>query len=282
MCGIAGYVSSRQGFPRDALRGMAEAVAHRGPDDEGFLETTTRDGRYAFGMAHRRLSIIDLSTGHQPMGNEDGSVQIVYNGEVYNFQALREELIAAGHIFRTHSDTETIVHAYEQWGTDCVQRFRGMFAFAIWDAAREILFLVRDRFGKKPLFLCEMNGDLLFASEIKSILAVPGVSAAVDHDSVWDYLAYRYAPGPATMFKGIRKLNPGSWAIWEKGRLQEQCYYLPPDGLPRVKAPTLSDPVGAFLDVLDESVRVRMIADVPFGAFLSGGIDSSAVVGLMS
>jgi len=261
---------------------MADVLAHRGPDDSGFLETTTRDAGTRVGLAHRRLSIIDLSTGHQPLGNEDGTVQIVFNGEIYNFRDLREELIRAGHRFSTGSDTETIVHAYEQWGTDCLSHFRGMFAFAIWDAGRDRLFLARDRFGKKPLFLHERAGLLLFASEIKAILAFPGVQARIEPEALWDYFSYRYVPGPATLFAGIRKLAPGSYAVWEKGRLVECSYYVPPDRAPRHPGASVpDDPVGTFLRELEEAVRLRMVSDVPFGAFLSGGIDSSAVVGLM-
>lgn len=283
MCGIAGFVSSQTGFDLSAaLRTMATVIAHRGPDDEGFFETATQLGKHRVGLAHRRLSIIDMSTGHQPLGNEDGSIQIVFNGEIYNFQALRAELEAKGHRFATHSDTEAIVHAYEEWGDDCVTRFRGMFAFAIWDAPRQRLFLARDRFGKKPLFMMESGDSLLFASEIKSLLAFPGTSASVDTTAVWDYLAYRYVPAPATLFSGIRKLMPGSVAVWEKGSVTESCYYQPSDRLPLQEATSLDDPVGAFLEKLDEAVAIRMISDVPFGAFLSGGIDSSAIVGLMS
>jgi asparagine synthase (glutamine-hydrolysing) len=283
MCGIAGLVTpSGRLSIAGSLRSMARAIAHRGPDDEGFLEVQTRGALYEAGLAHRRLSIIDLSTGHQPMGNEDGSIQIVFNGEIYNFQDLRKELISLGHTFLTMSDTETIVHAYEQWGTDCVQRFRGMFAFAIWDAAKERLFLARDRFGKKPLFLYERDGTLLFASEIKSILAVPGVKTQANERAIIDYFEYRYVPGPATLFLGIRKLMPGSIAVWESGRLREQRYFLPPDRLAHKLSPLTSDVVDAFTRELDEAVRIRMISDVPFGAFLSGGIDSSAVVALMS
>lgn len=283
MCGIAGYVSRRREVDvARSLAEMAEAIAHRGPDDEGFLHATTAGGAWRIGLAHRRLSIIDLSTGHQPLGNEDGTIQIVFNGEIYNFQGLREELISRGHRFATRSDTETIVHAYEEWGEDCVPHFRGMFALALWDAPRQRLFLARDRFGKKPLFLCESKGDLLFASEIKSLLAWPGVRPEVDAAAAWDYLAYRYVPAPATLFGGIRKLMPGCYAVWEGGRLVERRYYRPPDGDPPQPAPLPADPVGAFMERLEEAVRIRMVADVPFGAFLSGGIDSSAVVALMS
>lgn len=283
MCGIAGYfVSQPFAIGDSALRDMANAIAHRGPDDEGYYETQTCDGSGRLGLAHRRLSIIDLSTGHQPLGNEDGTVQIVFNGEIYNFRELRDELISHGHSFRTHSDTETIVHAYEQWGDDCVKRFRGMFAFALWDARTERLFVARDRFGKKPLFLLDREGLLLFASEIKSILTFQSVHATVNREALRDYFAYRYVPGPETLFQGIRKLMPGCRAVWQNGRLTETRYYFPPDRTPLWSSVVAADPVGSFLRELEEAVRLRMVSDVPFGAFLSGGIDSSAVVGLMS
>ena len=282
MCGIAGYLSAQPRELGSSLRKMAAALAHRGPDDEGFFETLTRDGERRVGLAHRRLSIIDLSTGHQPMANADGSVQIVFNGEIYNFPSLRDELIAQGYAFRTRSDTETIVHAYEEWGPECVERFRGMFAFAIWDAKRERLLLARDRYGKKPLFLHQTRGLLLFASEIKAILEVPGVAREVDKGALWDYFAYRYVPAPATLFSGIRKLMPGSYLLCERGAVVERSYFVPDDGRPCAAAPAEGDAVSAFLGQLDEAVRVRLIADVPFGAFLSGGIDSSAIVAMMS
>jgi asparagine synthase (glutamine-hydrolysing) len=283
MCGIAGLaMTGESSEAKEALRRMTAVIAHRGPDDEGFFETVAVDGRFWIGLGHRRLSIIDLSTGHQPMGNEDGRVQVVFNGEIYNFQAIRKELIRRGHNLATASDTETIVHAYEEYGEACVDLFRGMFAFALWDGSRERLFLARDRFGKKPLFLHERNGVLLFASEVKSILAFPGVSTTVDRQAVWDYLAYRYVPGPATLFGGIRKLAPGSFAVWEKGKLREERYFNPPDQRPLRLNGLPEDPVGEFLSRFDEAVRIRMISDVPFGAFLSGGIDSSAVVGHMA
>ncbi|WP_215409724.1 asparagine synthase (glutamine-hydrolyzing) [Janthinobacterium sp. JC611] len=283
MCGIAGFIlpASVPG-QRDIMTAMGTAIAHRGPDDTGMLDVATDDAQYRVGLVHRRLSIIDLATGHQPLGNADGSVQVIFNGEIYNFQPLREQLIALGHTFKTASDTETIVHAYVQWGEECVRHFRGMFAFAIWDARHDRLFIARDPFGKKPLFLCEHAGGLLFASEIKSLLAVPGVAAQADEVAIWDYFAYRYVPGPATLFQGIRKLAPGSTLTWENGALREPVYFTPADSRPRVAAPLPADPVATFLDKLDESVRIRMISDVPFGAFLSGGIDSSAVVALMS
>ena len=211
------------------LRAMAQVIARRGPDDEGFYEASAGTGKYSVGLAHRRLSIIDLDTGHQPMSNEDGSVQIVFNGEIYNFQGLRDELIERGHCFRTASDTETIIHAYEEYGEACVEHFRGMFAFAIWDRTHERLFLARDRFGKKPLFLYEHDGSLLFASEIKSLLQYPKLDVRVDMMAVSGYLAYRYVPGPSTLFSNIVKLQPGCCAVWENGNVRKWSYYTPPD-----------------------------------------------------
>jgi len=283
MCGIAGYFSTaaRADFS-EALRRMTDAIAHRGPDDVGYFESVTADGAARVGLGHRRLSIIDLSTGHQPLGNADGSVQIVFNGEIYNFEALRAELTARGYAFRTRSDTEAIVHAYEAWGTECVARLRGMFAFAIWDARRGRLFLARDRFGKKPLFVHARNGTLLFASEIKALLQFPGVVPRVNRAVLWDYFRYRYVPAPATLFEGVVKLAPGSWMLCDASGTSESRFYLPPDGARLEEALDCPDPVGRFLELLDESVRIRMMSDVPFGAFLSGGIDSSAVVALMA
>ncbi|MDO8946007.1 MAG: asparagine synthase (glutamine-hydrolyzing) [Desulfocapsaceae bacterium] len=283
MCGIAGFISQSQNPDLSAtLARMAATIAHRGPDSEGVFETVTVDRKHHVGLAHRRLSIIDLSTGHQPLGNEDGSIQIVFNGEIYNFQELRKDLENSGHIFTTNSDTETIVHAYEQWGCNCVQRFRGMFAFAIWDSNQEKLFLARDRFGKKPLFLYESQGALYFASEIKAILACQDGTPTINIQSVYHYLSYRYVPGPETLFSGIRKLPPASVAVWEKGELKEHSYYSPPDRFALTCGSLSDDPVTAFLAKLEESVAMRMVSDVPFGAFLSGGIDSSAIVALMS
>lgn len=283
MCGIAGLITPAPA-PRasQTLREMALRLVHRGPDDEGFHETTTSDGRHRVGLAHRRLAIIDLATGHQPMGNEDGRVQIVFNGEIYNFATLRDELIGLGHRFATASDTETVVHAWEQWGPDCVKRFEGMFAFAIWDAHKDTLFLARDRFGKKPLFIAEHAGSLLFGSEIKALVAWPGLSTELDHDALWDYFEYRYVPAPRTLWRGVRKMMPGSWLQWQRGVVREATYWSPPDASPFTPGPQPADPVGSFLDELDRAVRMRMVSDVPFGAFLSGGIDSSAVVALMS
>lgn len=283
MCGIAGFVvSHKTARLPSVLRCMTDVMVHRGPDDRGFLETRSGCGQYSVGLGHRRLSIIDLHSGHQPMGNEDGSVQVVFNGEIYNFQVLREKLMARGHKFKTASDTEVIVHAYEEYGEQCVERFCGMFAFAIWDARHDRLFIARDRFGKKPLFFCLQGHQLLFASEIKSLLQYPGMEKQVDLSAVWEYFAYRYVPGPRTLFRHIEKLMPGYCGVWEKGRFSCKSYYIPPDCQRRVADKLPDDPVGLFRTLLDDAVRTRMISDVPFGAFLSGGIDSSAVVALMS
>lgn len=283
MCGIAGFVlNDRPDCVSTLLHRMAAVMSHRGPDDEGYLETKTLSGDIMIGLAHRRLSIIDLAGGHQPIGNEDGSVQIVFNGEIYNFKDLRQSLVGQGHHFASESDTETIVHAYEEYGEKCVEHLRGMFAFAIWDSNKEKLFLARDRFGQKPLFLYKDQGKLFFASEIKSILTCPGVQPHVNKKAVSQYLSYRYVPGPATLFSGIFKLPPASVAVWEQGKLRQYSYYSPPDRFVLSNSLPHTDPVNSFLDKLDESVEMRMISDVPFGAFLSGGIDSSAVVALMS
>ena len=281
MCGIVGFIK-RLGDDSAAslIRKMAESITHRGPDDEGFYDD--RVDERAVRLGHRRLSIIDLYSGHQPIGNEDDSLQIVFNGEIYNFASLRQELIEKGHHFKTSSDTETIIHAFEEYGERCVERLRGMFAFAIWDAKRKRLFLARDRFGKKPLFIHQNDDELIFGSEIKALLADKDVSVDVDISAVWDYLSYRYVPAPATLIRSIRKFPAGCYGVWERGALTVKRYYTPPDSCALHETVIPDDPVGAFLAKLDESVSCRMVSDVPFGAFLSGGIDSSAVVGLMS
>lgn len=284
MCGIAGFVANRahdRQF-RPVLRAMTDVLAHRGPDDEGFFECSAGNGGHAVGLGHRRLSIIDLDGGHQPMTNEDGTVHIVFNGEIYNYKPLREELIARGHRFTTSSDTETIVHAYEEYGDDCVDRLDGMFAFAIWDSNRERLFLARDRFGKKPLFVCDLGNAFVFASEIKAILEFPGVTARMDPAGLWDYLLYRYVPGPRTLFDGIQKLDSGSTLSWCRSAYTTRRYYSPPDRMPPPSNADRADPTKGFFDRLDAAVASRMMSDVPFGAFLSGGIDSSAIVALMA
>lgn len=261
---------------------MADAVRHRGPDRSGFHLGRTRSGRHGIGLAHRRLAILDLATGDQPMTHQEAEVTLVYNGEIYNFAELRGELRAAGHLFRTASDTEVLLNAYIAWGPECVWRLRGMFAFALWDQKRGRLMLARDQFGKKPLYLYRDGQQLVFGSEIKALLAFGGIAARLDRASVCDYLAFRYVPGPHTLFADIRKLRPGSYALWDENGFAVHEYYSPPYGDAPPDAPAIADPIREFGRVLDDAVRLRMVSDVPYGAFLSGGIDSSAIVALMS
>lgn len=281
MCGIAGVLDTR-GRPADpaVLRRMCDRLSHRGPDAEGF------HARGPVGLGHRRLSIIDLAGGAQPLANEDGSVWVTFNGEVYNFGELRGPLEAAGHRFATHSDTEVIVHAYEEYGERCVDHFRGMFAFAVWDARRRRLFLARDRLGKKPLFYTVADGQFVFASELQGLLAHPAVRREVDPTAVDDYLTYGYVPAPKSAFRGVFKLPPahtltldlsagGEPAIPKVARYWRLAYEPKPEVDER-------EAVEELARVLTEAVRLRMVADVPLGALLSGGVDSGVVVALMS
>jgi asparagine synthase (glutamine-hydrolysing) len=279
MCGITGIVDlkGRREVSRTLLSRMNETQVHRGPDAGGLhLEP-------GVGLGHRRLSIIDLATGQQPLFNEDGSVVVVFNGEIYNYQALIPELTALGHVFRTKSDTEVIVHAWEAWGEACVERFRGMFAFALWDRNRETLFLARDRLGVKPLYYAALaDGQLIFGSELKSLAIHPGLARELDPLAVEDYFAFGYIPEPRTVYKMARKLAPGHTLTVRRGQ---------PVPAPReywdVRF-TLDNPIGEadaqaeLIERLRESVRLRMISEVPLGAFLSGGVDSSAVVATMA
>ncbi len=256
---------------------MCDQIRHRGPDDEGFYV----DGGCALGM--RRLSIIDLNTGHQPISNEDGSVWVVFNGEIYNFQELRNELAGKGHAFRTNTDTEVLVHLYEEAGVEGLGRLRGMFGFAIWDAARRRLFLARDRFGKKPLYYAALAEGFWFGSELKCLRAA-GVPQDVDEQALRYYFRFGYIPDPYSAFRAIRKLPAGSWLTREAdGTIRRERYWRPP--VPAVQpegAESEAEMRARLRDVFDESVRIRMIADVPLGAFLSGGIDSSLVVASMA
>ena len=282
MCGIAGWVAKAESpLAEDTLVAMLRAIAHRGPDDEGIAYFRASGGEHVF-LGHRRLAIIDPEGAHQPMCDGEAGLALTFNGEIYNVRELREELARLGYRFTRNSDTEVLLRAYQHWHEDAVDRLRGMFAFAIWDARKERLFLARDRFGEKPLFLYENGSGLFFASEIKALLQIPGGKPAVSLEAVWDYLAYRYVPGPGTLFAGIRKLQPGTVATWEKGRFTERRYWHPPDRLPGHSSPARSDAVATFLARLDDAVRSQMVSDVPFGAFLSGGIDSSTIVALMS
>jgi len=278
MCGIAGILSLRGLLGDEAdtrLRAAAFSLIHRGPDDEGFY----RSGEVA--LAFRRLSILDLAGGHQPMGNEDGSVQVVFNGEIYNYRELTARLKASGHVFRTRSDTEVLVHLYEEMGEDFARELRGMFAIALWDSRRHRLLLVRDRLGIKPLFYRQDGEELCFASEIKGILAMlPPEERRADHSSIARCLALGYFSGTRTAFEGIQKLSPAHRLVLQDGRQTLQRYW----SLPDVEEPpriSRSEAVQRLRELLEESVRLRLISDVPLGAFLSGGVDSSCVVALM-
>ncbi len=286
MCGIVGFVGTARPDARAVLGAMADSIAHRGPDADGYYAALFAHGELQVGLGHRRLAILDLAGGDQPIANETGSVQIVFNGEIYNHRALRAELRARGHHFATGSDTETIVHAYEEYGSKCVEHLRGMFAFAIWDAAKRQLFLARDRFGEKPLYYAEINGDLVFASEVQAFHAWPGFSARLNTEALPHYLQYRYLPGPKTWAQGVYKLSPGCHLTWTATGLHEARYYRPHDGSARAAGLPAgmndAEAADAFGSKLDEAVGLMMDSDVPYGAFLSGGLDSSAIVALMA
>src|SRR5262245_8590728 len=279
MCGIAGIVSEAGGSLEPQLAPMIEAQAHRGPDAWGVWS----DERCALG--HRRLSIIDLSeAGRQPMSNADGGVQITFNGEIYNFQQLRRELESLGYNFRTRTDTEAIIYAYEQWGVDCLARLRGMFAFGIWDRERRRLFLARDRVGKKPLFYARFGDRFLFASELQGILADKDVPRDVDPLAIDAYLSYGYVPAPQTAFKGVHKLPPAHYLtldLKQTGFEKHIERYWSLDYEPKIRI-SEEEACEVLREKMCDAVRLRMISDVPLGAFLSGGIDSSVVVGLMA
>jgi asparagine synthase (glutamine-hydrolysing) len=316
MCGIAGVAWSRDGerVSDAVIWRMTDVLAHRGPDDSALYHSAVgrRIARHdppAVGaqnagiansagaaLGHLRLSIIDLGTGQQPLANEDQTVWIAFNGEIYNYQELRPDLESRGHRFRTHSDTETIVHLYEEYGPYCVNRLRGMFAFTIWDDRRKRLFLARDRIGKKPLFYRHESRRLLFGSELKALLQCPGAPRELDPASLDLYLTYQYVPHPHCILKGYNKLPPAHWAIYEEGRLETRRYWSPPfsrnqaeethsdgtNGRPASTQRWTADEWKAELrSTMTEAVRLRMRSDVPLGTFLSGGIDSTIVSGLM-
>ena len=279
MCGITGIFDTRgkAEIDRSVLHRMNESQHHRGPDEVGLhIEP-------GVGLGHRRLSIIDLSTGQQPLFNEDGSVVIVFNGEIYNYAELIPELLALGHVFHTRSDTEVIVHAWEAWGADCVKRLRGMFAFALWDRNRETLFLARDRLAVKPMYYAWLaDGSFIFGSELKSLLAHGGLERVMDPLAVEEYFALGYVAEPRTIFRQARKLEPGHTLSVRRGQpaAQPQPYW---DVRFTLDNPVSADDAcGELAERLKESVRLRMISEVPLGAFLSGGVDSSAVVATMA
>ncbi len=276
MCGICGIYNAHSGEPVAPflLEEMMGQIAHRGPDDRGICT------QGALGLGFTRLSIIDLDGGHQPMCNETGEIWLVFNGEIWNYQQLRTELLRRGHRFRTHSDTETIVHAYEAYGTDCVSRLHGMFGFALWDGARQRLLLARDRAGKKPLYYTRVQGNVLFASEIKALLCHPLVRREVDVQAMVDFLSVRYVPGPQTLFANIYKVLPGHWLLFEETKVVEKCYWDVSFG--DTEPRPLSDYLHGVRQHVQRAVEERMMADVPVGALLSGGVDSSIITGLMS
>ncbi|MEO7500322.1 MAG: XrtA/PEP-CTERM system amidotransferase, partial [Casimicrobiaceae bacterium] len=279
MCGIAGLFDTRarRAVDSELLSRMNESQHHRGPDECGL------HAEPGVGLAHRRLSIIDLSTGQQPLWNEDHSVVVTYNGEIYNYQSLITELTGLGHTFRTRSDTEVIVHAWEAWGEACVERFRGMFAFALWDRNRSTLFLARDRLGVKPLHYAFLaDGTLVFGSELKSLLVHPDVTREIDPRAVEEYFALGYVPEPRTIFKGAYKLPPAHTLVVRRGEVPPapRMYWDPRFTQDRVIS--AEDAMAELTSRLEESVRLRMISEVPLGAFLSGGVDSSAVVAAMA
>src|SRR5437588_2541621 len=275
MCGIAGIVRSDSAqIDRELLTRMNEAIRRRGPDDDGFYFS---DG---VGLAMRRLSIIDLKSGHQPIHNQDRTAWIVFNGEIYNYRELRKQLENLGHKFYTDSDTEAIVHSYDQYGVDCPKYLRGMFAFAIWDERNKSLFLARDRVGKKPLLYAHVNGNLIFGSEFSALLTHPDISHDVNFEAIHHYLSFMCVPAPLTAYRSIKKLEPGHSLLWRNGEIKIERYWqLDFSNKTKMSEEEAGERV---VDLLRDAVRVRLMSEVPLGAFLSGGIDSSAVVALMS
>jgi asparagine synthase (glutamine-hydrolysing) len=271
VCGICGFVGLRD---EGLLEQMTDALAHRGPDGTGYFRFED------VGLGHRRLSIIDVAGGRQPLYNEDSSIVLICNGEIYNYRELREELIGRGHHFRTHSDCEVIVHLYEEYGPECLHRLIGMFALALYDTNRRRLFLARDRLGIKPLYYVDLPGRLLFASEFKAILRYRGFDPTLNPRAVHDYLALRYVPGPGGMFTQLRKLPAGHYAVVDNGCATLTCYWRPElfDGPFEGRD---EDYLEGFAERFERSVRRRLISEVPLGAYLSGGLVSSVIVSAM-
>ena len=296
MCGIAGIIHFEgQRVDLDGLIHATRTLTHRGPDEEGYFINTGNvpdlkdnpippvrltQGRGNAGFGHKRLSIIDLASGQQPLSNEDGTVWITFNGEVYNYPALKKELEAKGHIFKTNSDTETLVHAYEEWGEDAIKRFRGMFAFAIWDEKNQQLFVGRDRLGKKPFYYSFNNRSFVFGSELKVILETQGVEKDINYSALSDYFSLLYVPSPKTIFKAVKKLPAAHYAVISEKGIRTECYW----DLPFYRETGLTEDriIQDLQEILDEATRIRMMSEVPLGAFLSGGVDSSAIVAMMA
>jgi len=286
MCGITGaiWTDPAKALEQDALRRMIEVLRHRGPDEEGdyvaeLRRRPPREDLPGVALGHRRLAIIDVAGGRQPLANEDGSIQVILNGEIYNYRELRRRLEGAGHRFRTDSDTETLVHLYEDEGPKFLEHLVGMFAIAVWDARRGQLVLARDRLGQKPLVYRHEPGRLLFASELKSLLEVPGVPREIDPQALDEYITYQYVPHPRTIFRGIAKLPPGYRAVYRNDRLVIQPYWQP--DFHTEESRPLEEYAHRLREAMTASVELRLQSEVPLGAFLSGGIDSTIVVGLM-
>jgi asparagine synthase (glutamine-hydrolysing) len=276
MCGICGiFEPGRESFiERESVKRMADTIRHRGPDDEGIYTCK------GVGLGHRRLSIIDLEGGHQPLSNEDDSIWIVFNGEIYNFDELNRRHLSSGHTFRTRSDTETIVHLYEELGEECFAQLRGMFAIALWDGRRKKLILARDRVGKKPLFYSWNGKRLVFGSEIKALLAAGGISTELDLEAFSDYFSYQYVPAPKTIYKNVKKLRPAHYLVVEGSSMREVPYW--DLRFDQTRQRSEGEWCEEFLHEYRTAVKLRLISDVPLGAFLSAGVDSSSVVALMS
>jgi len=279
MCGIVGIfdLHNKRAIDQSLLKKMNDSQTHRGPDESGlFFEP-------GIGLGHKRLSIIDISTGKQPLFNEDKTVVVIYNGEIYNFREIRKELINFGHIFRTNSDTEIIVHAWEQWGESCVNKFRGMFSFAIWDKNKQVLFLARDRLGIKPLYYGILsNGLLIFSSELKALLAHPDLNKDIDPTAIDDYFSYGYIPDPKSIFKDIHKLSPGHFLIVAHGHptpVPTKYWDIP---FIKTNIRNENDVAHELIERIEDAVRIRLISEVPLGAFLSGGVDSSTIAAVMA
>ncbi|MFW6084626.1 MAG: asparagine synthase (glutamine-hydrolyzing) [Gemmatimonadota bacterium] len=274
MCGIAGVVGGRPDRDVPATRAMVEAIAHRGPDDTGVWSDEVGV------LGNCRLQIIDLAAGHQPLSNQDGTLWITFNGEIYNYRELREGLRERGHRFRTHTDTEVLLHLYEERGSDCLTDLRGMFAFAIWDTRRRRLFAARDRFGQKPFYYARLGSRLAFCSEIKGLLRHPDVGVEPEPLAVDDYLALRFVSPPRTLFRGIEKLPRAAWLNWEDGRVSTGAWWEP--GFPTVEGRSDEEWIEGLRTHVDDAVRAHMVSDVEVGAFLSGGLDSGMVVASMA
>jgi len=276
MCGICGIfeLQRRDAIPEEVVRRMTDTIIHRGPDDEGIYVAP------GIGLGFRRLSIIDIAGGHQPISNEDGRIWVMLNGEIYNHSELRQDLLGRGHRFVTRSDTESIVHLYEEYGEDCFRRLRGMFAIAIWDSRQRKLLLARDRVGKKPIFYFADQSHVLFGSELKCLLAGNGIPRNLDVQALCDYFSYGYVPAPKTIYRGVRKVQPGHYLVASESGCKETSYW--DLSFANVENRTEEEWCEALRHALCEATRIRLMSDVPLGAFLSGGVDSSSIVALMS